>query len=374
MAIFYILIFVMGLCLGSFLNVVIYRLPEKGLSIARPRRSFCPECQNGIAWYDNLPLCSYFILKGRCRHCGIHISWRYPLVEFLCGLLVLSVFLKTGISLRAVAEIYFVLALVAISYIDLDRMIIPARLTLPGMIIGLAVAVIVPDPMLLAGPWLGFNVVSLSLKTSWGLAAVWGFMGLASVMVFHFLASECYFIAGGLEDADENDETAGDGSSTTPLYLRAWVWGVAVLFLVLAAVMGWILFPGWHSEILKTLQSWLVRDYWPLSLLGSLLGFLLGWWLVGGIISAYALLTGGKQGMGGGDMVLLAMIGAFLGWRSIFLTVFGGSFIALGTYLVLALKERSFDFKARLPFGPFLSLAALIHMFFGDTILKWYLG
>ena len=126
------LIFVLGLCLGSFLNVVIYRLPREGVSINNPPRSACPACGASIAWYDNLPLVSYLILRGRCRSCRIGISPRYPLIELMCGILVLAVYIKSGLSPRALAETYLVLALVAVTFIDLDWMVIPDAITLPG--------------------------------------------------------------------------------------------------------------------------------------------------------------------------------------------------------------------------------------------------
>ena len=139
------IIFILGLCLGSFLNVVIYRLPREGVSINSPRRSVCPKCQAHIAWYDNLPLISYLVLTGRCRHCRTGISLRYPFIELTAGLLTLAVFYKSGLSLRAAAELYLVMSLLAITFIDLDEMIIPDALTLPGMVIALAASVVAPD-------------------------------------------------------------------------------------------------------------------------------------------------------------------------------------------------------------------------------------
>ena len=147
-------VFILGLCLGSFLNVVIYRLPKTDLSVSSPRRSLCPSCQAGISWYDNLPVISYVVLRGKCRACGHDISIRYPLVELTTGLLTLAVFFKSGFSIQALAELYLVLSLIAATFIDLDEMIIPDAITFPGMVIGLAAAAISPNPALI-GPWLG---------------------------------------------------------------------------------------------------------------------------------------------------------------------------------------------------------------------------
>jgi leader peptidase (prepilin peptidase)/N-methyltransferase len=272
-----ILVFVVGLCLGSFLNVVIHRLPREDISVTKPRRSLCPSCSAPIAWYDNLPLISYVILMGRCRHCRTTISIRYPLVEFIAGLLTLAVFLKSGPSVRFVADLYLVLALVAITYIDLDEMIIPDAITLPGIVIGLAAAVIEPSPQLI-GPWLG------------GMFMEWG-----------------------------------------------------------------------------------IESYRWLGVIGAVLGMIVGGGTVWVIFQAYFLWRQ-EEGIGGGDFTLLAMIGACLGWRAVFMTIFFGSLAALATALFTAFREGEFQPQMKLPFGPFLSLAALVYLFFGEQILRWYLG
>jgi leader peptidase (prepilin peptidase)/N-methyltransferase len=127
--------FVMGLCLGSFLNVVISRLPER-LSIVLPP-SRCPKCEKPIAWYDNIPLVSWLVLLGRCRSCRAPISARYPTVELLVGLLALAVARQFGLTPLAVCFLIFVVLLVAITYVDLDTWHIPDVLVFPGIAIGL---------------------------------------------------------------------------------------------------------------------------------------------------------------------------------------------------------------------------------------------
>lgn len=271
------LVFILGLCLGSFINVVIYRLPREGVSINSPRRSICPKCQAHIAWYDNLPLISYVVLLGRCRHCRTRISRRYPFIELAAGLLTLAVFYKSGLSLRAVAELYLVMSLLAITFIDLDAMIIPDALTLPGMVVALLASILAPD-LGLIGPWLGNHMV---------------------------------------------------------------LWGV--------------------------------ESFRWLSVMGSFLGLMLGGGLVWLIYHAYFLLRK-EEGIGGGDFTLLAMIGAFLGWRAVFMVVFFGSIFALTVALATSISQREFSPQAKMPFGPFLSLAALVYLFFGERILIWYLG
>jgi leader peptidase (prepilin peptidase) / N-methyltransferase len=125
-----------GLAVGSFLNVVAARLPLKR-SIVSPG-SACPSCETPIAWYDNIPLVSYAVLRGRCRHCGVSISWRYPAVEAATAVLVGCAALKFGFSWDFLVAVGFCAVLVAISATDLERRIIPNRIVLPATVVLLA--------------------------------------------------------------------------------------------------------------------------------------------------------------------------------------------------------------------------------------------
>jgi leader peptidase (prepilin peptidase)/N-methyltransferase len=126
---------VFGLCVGSFLNVVIARLPA-GRSVVSPG-SACPRCGNGIAWYDNLPILSYVLLRARCRACRTPISWRYPAVELTCGLLFALAYLHFGLTPRLAAALVLLAGLIAITGIDLDHQIIPDVLSIPGIAAGI---------------------------------------------------------------------------------------------------------------------------------------------------------------------------------------------------------------------------------------------
>ena len=137
----YVMTFIVGLLIGSFLNVCIYRIP-KNLSIHSPRHSFCPSCENTIRVYDNIPILSYFILSGKCRHCKSKISIQYPLIEFLTGAFFLLFLHTFQLSLTFVVACIFVSILIAISVIDLHHFIIPNELVGTGMIIGLIFAII----------------------------------------------------------------------------------------------------------------------------------------------------------------------------------------------------------------------------------------
>ena len=241
-----------GLALGSFMNVCIYRIPlEK--SIIRPSSS-CPNCGKKIRFYDNIPLISYLLLLGRCRHCHHPISWRYPAVEALTGLLSLALFIRYGLSFQYLLFLLFAATLVTISFIDLDHQIIPDVMSIPGIVAGLAAA----------------------------------------------------FIPGNVSWFDSIIGIIGGGGT---------------LFLV-------------------------------------------------GLI--YEKLTG-KQGMGGGDVKLLAMIGAWMGWRSLPFVLLVSSLtgaIIGSIFLLMAGK----GYRVRIPFGPFLSLGALFYIFFGPQLTNWYIN
>ncbi len=237
---------VVGASIGSFLNVLICRMPE-GHSVVSPP-SHCPKCEHALRFYDNIPVVSYIILKGRCRDCKTKISLRYPLVEVLTAVMSVLIFWKFGLTLQYLSVFVFCCSLIVITFIDLDHQIIPDVITLPGIPVFSLIAV-----FFMGVPWL--EVV----------------LGV--------------FIGGGC------------------LYM------VAV---------------------------------------------------------GYELITG-REGMGGGDIKLLAMLGGFLGWKSIFFIVFVSSFLGalVGVSMMIA-KGR--DMKYAVPFGPFLSMAAVAYLFFGREV------
>lgn len=246
------IVFVFGAMIGSFLNVCIVRLPEER-SIVRPR-SHCPACGDEIAWYDNVPMLSYLLLRGRCRGCRIRISPLYPTVELLTGALAVALWLRLGTTLAFAGYFAFAAALVTITFIDLDHRIIPDVISLPGIAIGLAVSFVSP--------------------------------------------------------------------LVTPV--------------------------------------------------GALAGALVGGGILLAVAGAYQMIRG-QEGMGGGDIKLLAMIGAFLGWQSVFVTLMLASLIGSVIGVGLMLYQRA-DTRLAIPFGPFLAGGALISLFFGDRILAFYFG
>ena len=138
-----IFIFILGLAIGSFLNVCIYRIPRSDMSIYSPRRSFCPECNQSIKFYDNIPLLSYLFLRGKCRHCKAKISILYPTVELVTALLFLVVFYQFGKTLDFVHALIFVSVLIPIFVIDAQHYIIPNVISLTGLILGLGIVCVI---------------------------------------------------------------------------------------------------------------------------------------------------------------------------------------------------------------------------------------
>ncbi len=251
-----------GLVIGSFLNVVIARVPE-GKSLWRPR-SACPGCGAPIAWYDNVPLVSFAALRGRCRHCAMPIPWRYPIVEAVTAAAFGLALAVLGPTPAFAAAALLLAMLIAVTAIDLRLQIIPDAITLPGIALGVLASLATGRP------------------------------------------------------------------------------GVRIPWLGVAA----------HS--------------WPAVILDSLLGILVG----GGIFLVIILASGG--GMGGGDMKLGAMLGAFLGWQlgllALMLAVLSGGLVAV---VLLALRRRGR--KEAIPFGPFLALGGAVAFLWGDALLGWYL-
>jgi leader peptidase (prepilin peptidase)/N-methyltransferase len=242
---------VLGLAVGSFLNVCIHRLPRKA-SIVQPPSS-CPNCGYQLRWIDNIPVLSYAMLGGRCRGCRQSISLRYPIVELITMAVFVLHYVVFGLDIILVPRLLFASVLIVLFAIDLEHHLLPNVITLPGIVVGLAFSAMLPPGL------------------------VNSFLGV---------------IAGG--------------------------------------------------------------------------GIL---WVIGEAYYRYS----GQEGMGGGDVKMLAMIGAFLGWELVILTLVLSSF--LGAIIgILVIVFRRGGMKYALPYGTFLSLAALTASLVGSQIVEWYVG
>jgi leader peptidase (prepilin peptidase) / N-methyltransferase len=254
----------LGAILGSFLNVCVYRLPRDE-SVVRPR-SRCPGCGAMIAWYDNIPVVSWLLLRGRCRHCHTRISVQYPLVEATVALVWAAAMMRLGPTAQALSAAVFVTLLVGILLTDAQHFLIPNEFSLGGLGAGLA----------------------LSFVTDIGpLRAALG-------------AATGYALLGGVK-------AVGD----------------------LALGKGWI----GGKEIRATLG-----DNEPIT------------------------------SMGGGDVKMMAMIGAFLGWQGVLLTVFLGALAGTIVYLPFMFRKQ----KPLVPFGIYLAIGACVTLLFGSRLVAWY--
>jgi leader peptidase (prepilin peptidase)/N-methyltransferase len=241
----------LGLVIGSFLNVCIHRLPRRRSIVSPP--SSCPRCGYALRWYDNIPVLSYAALGGRCRGCKARISLRYPIVELITMLVFVAHYFVFGLDIMLVPRLLFACALIVLFAIDLEHHLLLDVITLPGIVVGLAFSLLLP--------------------------------------------------------------------------------------------------PGIRSALIGALVG------------GGVL------WLIGEAYYRYA----GEEGMGGGDVKMLAMIGAFLGWKLAVLTLvfssLAGSIVGL-----LVIATRRGGMKYALPYGTFLAIGALVASLFGDPIVAWYTG
>ena len=263
----------LGLKIGSFLNVCIVRIPRRQ-SVVSPRSS-CTHCGQALKPYDNIPLISFLLLRGKCRFCKATISWQYPVVEALTTAIYWGTYVSYGLQWKTAVLLVFFSALIVLVFIDLNHRLLPDVITLPGIALGIVLSVLV------------------GIEDDAGTALV----QLA-----------------GLQDSGGR-------------------WG------------------------------WLAS-----SLLGALVcgGFL---WLVGAVYFKLKKV----EGLGGGDLKLMGMVGAFLGVKLGLLTIMLGSL--LGVLVGLAyIRMTGKDYRYPLPFGSFLGVAAIGVALWGEQLLSWYLG
>lgn len=353
---------VLGAVVGSFLNVVIYRLPL-GLSVNEPKRSFCPHCRAQIAWHHNVPILGWLGLRGRCASCRARISPRYPLVELLTAALFLAVWLRFDWPLALPLWI-FVSLLIAATFIDFDHLIIPDEITLGGTAAGLLCGLAFPRLLGESSPVLGL------LWSLVGAAA--GFATLFAVVELGKLAfgkkrvrlepaadftwQRCAVPGdGGAEHDDAELRIGAETDRWSDLFLRPK--DEFTLECDRLALAG-----QEHGRV--TLRCFADRlrlgeqDY-PLE----------GLQAFSGRVREYVF---PREAMGFGDVKFIACIGAFLGWQAVFFTVAAasviGSVVGLGA---LALGPRGRE--AKLPFGPYLALGALLWLFAGPALVGAYL-
>jgi leader peptidase (prepilin peptidase)/N-methyltransferase len=324
---------VLAALLGSFLNVCISRLP-RGESIVLPA-SRCPACRTPIRPADNIPVLSFLLLRGRCRACGVSIPWRYPAVELLAIALGALVLWWLGPTWAGVRAFTLALLMLAVAATDLETRRIPDRITLPGTVLALFLA---PEGL-----------------SRGGAGAVAGALALG--LVQRGRGRRAGAAAGGASAADAADDDEVDPAERRRLdTLWAAAWG-ALLGRQLAVVDPAALAGGWR----------LLGQVDPLvagALVTGGLFFLVAW-------VSYQIL--GRTGLGGGDIKLAGLIGAFLGVGGGLVAAFVGILLG-GVTAVLLLGLRLRRFGEYLPFGPFLAAGGVVAALWGPDLLEWYLG
>jgi len=346
--------FILGAAIGSFLNVCIYRLP-RDLSVNKPRRSFCPNCKKEIPWNQNLPLLSWLLLRGRCAHCGSKIAFRYFGVELITCLLFLAVW-RTFPWQVALAYWVFVSLLVVATFVDLEHFIIPDQVTIGGTIAGIVASFAVPALM--------SSDSRLAAVIRSVLAALLGYVILWIVL-------EAGKIAFGKKrirlDAptpftwtrrgDDADFVIGDEQSLWSEYF--------------AREKDRLLLHCDEANIdNRELGELTLEFHYNRVAVGGEKILLDNVDRISGMARELEI---PREAMGRGDLKFLAAIGAFAGWRAVLFSIFAGSVLgSLVGLLTLVLGKRVWS--AKLPFGPYLAVGALIWIFFGDNFVRWYLG
>ena len=344
----------LGAVVGSFLNVCIYRLPLD-LSVNQPRRSFCPACKNPIPWHQNLPLLSWLFLRGRCANCGAKIAFRYFAVELLTALLFLAVWHSFPWQI-AIAYWVFVSLVIAATFIDFEHFIIPDQITIGGALAGIAASVLVPHLM-------GTDSRVAALIRS-ALAAALGYIILWIVLEAGKLAFGKKRIRldaptpfSWTRHEDDADFVVGEERS---------LWSDHF-----ARESDRLLLYCHEARIDSRSYGEVTLDFHYNRLKAGDDEFALD--QVNEIAGVAHALQIPREAMGRGDLKFLAAIGAFLGWRAVLFSLFGGSLVgSLVGLVTLVLGKRVWS--AKLPFGPYLAFGALVWMFFGDELVRWYIG
>lgn len=368
------IVFMLGAGIGSFLNVVIYRLPL-GISVNNPRRSYCFSCKKQIPWYENIPLFSWLLLRGKCSSCGAKIAFRYFFVELLTALIFYAVFLKffrsgTG-DWRDMAEwgphvlVFWVFSalLIAGTFIDIDHFILPHEITRTGIVLGIIASAAVPALMNVDGHVLGMEVSAISAAL--GFASLWVILLLGKLAFGRFKRSFDQPTAWSITQPKEEEPpvfSAGDLELTwEDIFFRA------TDKLVITA-QELTINDQTHRDVSLEVRSDRLRvmtagkpgEFISLEDVKTLRG-----------TTTHVVIP--REAMGYGDLYLLAMIGAFLGWKAIFFTIIAASVLGSIVGIVPRLLGHA-EWGQKIPFGPYLAAGAMIWLFYGTEFLDWYLG
>ncbi len=333
-------IFVTGAVIGSFLNVCIVRLP-RNQSIVKPR-SHCVVCKKTIAWFDNIPLLSFLVLRGKCRHCATPISVRYFIVELTTALGFVLFYEWFGLNPVLLPYLAMFCGFMITTFVDLEHRIIPDEVSVGGLWVGLAFSAITPglheaqaDSASISTGTVLMIILVLACLLMQGLTAVLQKLG---------------------HKIDRQDEEEADDGNNFGFYLLIAASAGAVL---LINVLG----ARWTAPSMQPLMSHLR------SFENGLIGYIIG----GGCIYAMGMLGDiifRKESMGGGDIKLMAMIGAFLGWKLAILSFFIAPLFGALSGIVVKLRTK----ESVIAYGPFIVMGALISLFWGYRLIDWILS
>lgn len=354
--------FAMGACIGSFLNVVIYRIPN-GLSVNEPRRSFCPCCKKQIPVLLNIPLLTWLMLRGKCRWCRSPIAFRYFLVELLTAICFLAIWHQgiDTVGLPGVVALWVITALlISATFIDIDHFIIPDSITLGGTVAGLIAS---------------FGIPALHGETIWWKGGAAGLIGatVGFVLLWLIVLMGKMFFGKIKHDFGEptDFEISQPGGEEAPIIIRLgeheYEWGD-------------VFFRKWdrlEMEVLELYFDGEKRDFdQRFRVLGDALevdGVRVELDTVKKVSGKITSAVVPREAMGFGDVKFMAMIGAFLGWEAAIFTIFAACVIGAVVGLAQKLIFRE-QWGRPLPFGPYLALAAFLWIFVGPAIWFWYVG
>jgi leader peptidase (prepilin peptidase)/N-methyltransferase len=345
------LLFMLGSMVGSFLNVCIHRLP-RGESIVSPP-SHCPHCGYAIPWYLNLPLLTWLYLRGRCRNCAAPIAARYVLVELLTGLAFLGCWRGFGRASVWVALIYclFLAGLIAASFIDFEHFIIPDEITIGGMVVGFLLSGLVPA---LHGAGTAAKALERSaLGLAFGALLIYGILRVSKLMYgrqkFELAPDTRVFFtdtAVKLPDREipyddvfyRKSDTIVLQARTVEMVDRCYV-RVPVRLSPQRLQVGEETFQPEEVQHLEVVTGQIVVP---------------------------------REAMGLGDVKFMGAIGAFLGWQAVLFSLMVSAMIGAAVGLALVAVQRAKLSSSRLPYGPYIALAAVIWMFQGPRLVAWW--
>lgn len=367
----YLPVFLLGACIGSFLNVVIYRVPL-GLSVNEPKRSFCPTCRKEIPMRLNIPLFSWMMLRGKCANCRAPIAFRYFAVELLTAVLFCALWgwlrnslgLKASLdlSLAAIVPLWTVAAFfVAITFIDAEHMIIPVSLTWVGSVLGLVAAALWPrlpdlSAWASAEPEMKDGLIQSAAGWVIGFCGLWLVVWLGKLAFGRRKMEFSEPVPWKLEEGKTEDEPiwfemGGERTAWWDMFFRKTdrlLVECATLRLNEREEMAGTLTIREDGVQLPDGRMIKIEDIQALD--GT---------------AARAVIP--REAMGMGDVHLMGSIGAFFGWTGVFFSLFAASI-----YAIVAAVMGRVGFGMRLPFGPFLILGAFTWLFGGWKLAEWY--